>query len=158
MEGVIKMSGKNVNAFKGFVPPFPKAMPKINDDYKAGVKKLLGQMSEMQKSSVESSKEQWNKFFDQVLEMQDTVIESMSDDPISISWLLFGKPYAVSPKEFLKQMKEIEKMTNAHVMEQVDSFVEFSRKKIEMYSAMLGTVVTKAEAPAQADESAEEAK
>ena len=192
MKGVTKMSNKNTTngfmpMFQGMmpmmptmpamppVPPLPP-MPFLNgqgwlsksgkddadarlDDFKSNVKTYWEKNIDMQKSSVDASKEQWNQFFDHIIDMQDTFVASLSDDAWSLPFL---PAFSMSPKEFMEQVQEFQKMMKDHFVEQADSFADFVIKGQEQAYNMVdaamenGKKEKETEAPALAEGETEE--
>ena len=74
---------------------------------------------DLQKSSIDNSKDQYDQFFTYVQETRDSFAESL---PETMPWMpAWFKP----PKSVRKSMKEWENMANEHFKEQVDSWTEF---------------------------------
>ena len=96
------------------------------DDFKSNMDKFCEQVMDMQKTSMDNTKDQWNKFFEYMMDMQDTFAESLPDEVPTLPG--FPQLPGISPKEFMKQVKEFQKMANDHIVEQADSVVDFSRK------------------------------
>ena len=133
------------------IPPMPM-MKKLNEkwneqkndegtkvrkeDFKSGVMTFWEQVIEMQKSTVEASRDQWNQFFKHSMDMQETFASVLPDETPS----LFGLP-AVSPKEFMKKMKEFQELSNTHFVEQADSVVDFCFKGKEQIRDMVSTAM-----------------
>ena len=190
MEGVYSMSNKKNNAngfmpmFQGMMPPMPPmpAMPMMPpmpfmpnreafgfgnkagkddaccEDFKSGMKKFWEQMLDAQKSSMNGAKDQWNQFFEHMMDMQDTFVDSWPDEMPSLPGFPFAP--AMSPKDFMKRMKDFQEMTNAHFMEQADSCVDFyfkgQEKTCDMVNAMADSIkAQKEEAEQTADEGSE---
>ena len=108
----------------------------------------------MQKSAVEASKEQWNQFFEHIMDMQDTFVASLSDDAWSLPWL---PAFSISPKDFMERVQEFQKMTKEHFTEQADPLVDFCFHGQEQVNNLVDAVVDsgekdkKTEDPAQAE-------
>ena len=123
------------------------------DDFKSNMDKFCEQVMDMQKTSMDNTKDQWNKFFEYMMDMQDTFAESLPDEVPTLP----GLPQlpAVSPKEFMKQVKEFQEMVNKYFVEQADSAVEFSRKgqkKVrEVVNKAIDNVKEEKEEPAKAE-------
>lgn len=163
------------NAMKGFMPMFPgmNAMPpmppmpfmppmpeqsfwggKKNDkdvikdqwnDFKANLESYWNQLRDMQDSSTEATKEQWGKFFGQIMEMQEIFAASLPDEIPSLPWLPdFFKP-SMSPRAFMEKVKEFQEMANAHAVEQADSFLDFCKKGQEQAKDMVSEAVKNVE-------------
>lgn len=140
--------------FQGMMPMFPTIMPMPpmpfmpfgtpwgwsgsddNDKTKEGwetfnsnLNAFWKQMKDMYKASLEASKGQWNAYFDQCMEMQESFADSLPDE------MPFFTP--VSPKEYLKKDKEFREKANRQAMEQADSFFEFASKRQEYVEDMI---------------------
>ena len=126
-----KMKGNNgfMSMLGGMLPmppmPFSMGWPGQNDDakskedwgsFKSNLDIFLGQMRDMHKASLDASKEQWNTFFGECMEMEDSLADSMPEE------MPFFMPF--SPKEFLKKDKEFREKANEYFMEQADSFID----------------------------------
>ena len=126
------------NVMKAFVPPMPFvaafwAWPgkKEDDDnskefngkeqwenFKSNVDTFMGQMKDMQKSSMKATKDQWNTFFAQCMDMQESFATSLPEDAPTF--------LPISPKEFVKKDKELREMANKFAIEQTDSFLDYA--------------------------------
>ena len=124
------------------------------DDFKSNAKTYREKNIDMQKSAVDASKEQWNQFFDHIMDMQDTFVASLSEDAWSLPWL---PAFSVSPKDFMERVQEFQKMTKAHLEEQTDSLVDFYFQGQKQVNNLVDSVVDsgdkekKTEEPAQAE-------
>ena len=78
------------------------------------------QMIEMQKTSMDAWKEQWDKAFPQFMEMQDSFIESLPDELVTPP----GMP-VIKPKKVMEKVKEFQEMANEHASEQAESRIDF---------------------------------
>ena len=140
--------------FGGFMPMFPGMMPplppmppmpfmpntdsgwfgmKNNGNNEFGAKmdgwttnmfSFWDQMIDMQKSSIDGNKSQWEQFFAHMMEMQESFADSLPDELPNLP----GMPAAVkkvSPKAVVKKMKEFEELANEHAMEQADTANDF---------------------------------
>ena len=160
------------NAMKGFMPMFPgmNAMPPMPfmppmpeqsfwggkkgdkdilkdqwNDFKANLESYWNQLRDMQDSSTDATKEQWGKFFAQIMEMQEIFAASLPDEIPSLPWVPdFFKP-SMSPRAFMKKVKEFQEMANAHAVEQADSFLDFCKKGQEQAKDMVSEAVKKVE-------------
>ena len=96
------------NKAKDFFPPVP-AWGWDNDeqkakweDFKSNAEKLWNQFEEMQKAAEKSWKQQWDTFFAQLMDIEQTVVDSLPDEKVSVP----GMPVApVSPKEIAEKEK-----------------------------------------------------
>ena len=93
------------------------------ESFKSNMDAFWGQMRNMHKASMESAKGQWNAFFDQCMEMEESFADSLPDE------MPFFTP--VSPKEYLKKEREFREMANKQAMEQADSFFDYAEKRRE---------------------------
>ena len=164
-----KKSKKNENAampmFQGGplpVPPVPFAPPlgawkqtgnqdgakddasEKKENIKSTVKSFWTQQMDMRKSTIESNKEQWNKFFGYLM--------SLPDD---LSSLPYGQLFCMAPKDVMKRLKEFEEMANQHFVEQADSFADFC---IQGEKQLYDFVATAMDSAAKKDDEAEEEK
>ena len=117
-----------------FVPPMP-FMASATSRRSTGDKDSIGEMKsfweqviDMEKSSVDSSREQWNQFFERMMDMEDSFIESMPDDMSSLPGFPFGQMPGISPKKFMKQLKKYQKMANDHLVDQADFYIDLILK------------------------------
>ena len=182
MEGVNSMSRKNdfnkaARMFRGMMPMMPTMpmmpmmppmpfMQNMNggfsfdnsgcEDFKSGAKRFLEQMNDAQKAALDGTKDQWNQFFEHSMEMLDTFADFLPDEAPTLPGLPFT--LGISPKSFMKQVKEFNEMANAHFVEQVDSVVDFCAKGQEkacnLACAVIENVKPKEEGkgePAQAE-------
>ena len=166
MKGEIKMSDK-MNPFKDFMPMFQKPpMPFMPDadswgwfgkedgcevdcknkweDFKSNMETFWEQMQNMRNSALETSKGQWNKFFAQCMEMQETFAASLPEETSSMP----GMP-VMSPKAFMEKIKKFQEMANAHFVEQADSFFDFCKQGDQQVKEMVSEAIECAEAPAE---------
>ena len=95
------------------------------EDFKSNVKTLCEQLEDMQKSSVEATKEQWDIFFDYTSKMQESLIDALPDEAPA------GNPFfpPLPSKDYLKKRKEARDEANEHAKEQVDSFLDYAQKR-----------------------------
>ena len=122
------------------------------ENIKSMLKSFWMQNIDMQKSTVESGREQWKQFFDYMMELQDTISASIPDDTSSLP---FSQLFLISPKAFMKWTKDFQEMANEHFVEQADSFNDFVIKGQEhVYDMVLSAMEGKKEE--QEDDGAEE--
>jgi len=96
------------------------------ETFKSNLKTFWEQMRDMQKSTIDANKEQWDIFFDYTSKMQDAFIDSLPDEAPE------GIPEPpVSPKEYLKKQKEVREMVKDRATEQADSLLDFAKKSQE---------------------------
>ena len=125
---------------------------KKKENIKSTVKSFWTQQMDMRKSTIESNKEQWNKFFGYLMEMQDTFTASLPDD---LSSLPYGQLFCMAPKDVMKRLKEFEEMANQHFVEQADSFADFC---IQGEKQLYDFVATAMDSAAKKEDEAEEEK
>lgn len=157
LRDVINMTNEKCDKFAGFMPkfdgklppmpPMPFPLPKFNkeeaeakkkkgekdiggfmDEFDANMLTFWSQVIDMQKSTIESNRDQWLQTFDQLMEMQDTFADSLPKEFPTIPG--FSAP-SVSPKYLMEELKKFQEMANDHVTEQIDSFVDFYIKSQE---------------------------
>lgn len=173
LKGETTMSKKK-NTKKGFMPKFPAlppmpAMPadfswfgkKVDKeeckdkwgDFKSNVENFWDQMRDMQNSCMDASREQWNMFFGQFLDMQEIFIAALPDE--TPSWIpAFLVP--VSPRAFMEKVKAFQEMANAHAVEQADSFFDFCKQGQQQVKEAVSEAVENAETKVkEAEEAAE---
>ena len=133
---VTKKSESKTQSFY-FVPaPFVPVWEWSNDEsrdekwesFKSNVKTFKEQFEDLQKSSLDAAKEQWDIYFDYTSKMQQTFIDALPDEVPSIP----GFPpifMPVPPKAVLKKGKELREERNKHNKEQFDSEVDYAKKR-----------------------------
>ena len=89
-------------------------------DFKSSVEKLWKQYEDMQKAAKKAWQEQWDTFFTQLMEIQQTVADTLPDEKASLP----GMP-ATSPKEIVEKAKEFQQKANARAVEQADNMFKF---------------------------------
>ena len=89
-------------------------------DFKSSVEKLWKQYEDMQKAAKKAWQEQWDTFFTQLMDIQQTVADTLPDEKASLP----GMP-ATSPKEIVEKAKEFQQKANARAVEQVDNMFKF---------------------------------
>jgi acyl-coenzyme A synthetase/AMP-(fatty) acid ligase len=110
-----------------------KDVDKWVDDFDGNMLTFWDQFIDMQKSSIESSKAQWQQFFDKLIEMQDSFADSLPEEvPVMPGFPAFP----VKPKYMMEQLKQFEKMSNDHLTEQADSVADFYIKSQEQTREM----------------------
>ena len=123
------------------------------DNFKSMLKAFLMQSIDIQKSSVENGRNQWNQFFDYMMELQDTFSASAPEEDASLPCT---QMFAISPKFFMQWMKDFQVMANEHFMEQADSLADFfiqgQQQFYDMVSSAMESTETKKEAEAEADD------
>lgn len=148
----MKMSKKKPAApFFGFLPAMQFKEGEENydnakewrDELKSNMKTFWEQKIEMQKSSIEASKEQWNRYFGYLMDIEETFASSLPEKAPALP----GCPaFPLSPKEFMNRVMEFQKMSNKHFIEQADSAVDFFFKGQDM---IRDAVYAEAEEPAE---------
>lgn len=136
---------------------------KTMDEFESNLLTFWDQIIDMQKSAIETSRDQWEQFFDQMMEMQDTFIDSLPKEAPSVP----GLPTApVTPQEAMEKVKDFQELAKDHVKEQADSYADFVIKRQEKTLEVVNEVVDKvseqrqeiAKEAEEAKEAAEEAK
>ena len=163
MKGENKMGKKK---YRGFRPVFQNGVfPKpfapretaedknsaeeenVNNTQKENIKSTLKsawkQKTDRKKSNADNRREQWKKYFDYRMELQDTFTDFLPDDISALPALLQKLP--VSPKDFMKQLKEFQIMANEHFLEQVDSLMDFYFKGQERIYDLVALAMEKKE-------------
>ncbi len=128
---------------------------------KSSIPTYWDKMIEMQKSTMEASRDQYNQFFEHMMDMEDTFASSLSEDAIS---LLGIAAFAMSPKEFMNWVKQFQEARNAYFVERVDAQFNFFFKKQEQVREMVDSAAKNGtkkkedaeKAEAEQDEAAEE--
>ena len=83
-------------------------------EFRSNMEKMWDQFQDLQKATKETAEKQWGKIFPQLMEMQQTVADSLSDEKATLP----GMPSApFSPKEFVEKAKEIQEKINEHAVE-----------------------------------------
>jgi hypothetical protein len=80
---------------------------------------------DLQKSSIDRSKDQYDQFFTYIQDMMDDFVESLPEE------LPGMPPCPITPKDFRKSMKEWEEMINDYFKEQAGSWTDFAIKSQE---------------------------
>ncbi len=102
-----------------------KKSKKKAKEFSAEIKSFWEKGIDLQKSSLDKSKDQYDQFFDSMQDAMDSFAEALPED---LPWML---PCFASPKSFRKQMKEWEQMANDYFKEQADTFADFAIKSQE---------------------------
>jgi len=111
------------------------------DNCDSNMMTFWNQMIELQKSQIQSTRDQWMQFFDQLLEMQDTFAKNLPEElPVPPGFPAFP----ISPRYMMEQLKKYEEMSNDHFTEQADSLADFCIKSQEQSREVANTVVDKA--------------
>ena len=90
------------------------------EEFKTNVDSFWDQMIQMQKTSMEAWKEQWNRVFPNLMEMQEKFADSLPEELPALP----GMP-AVKPKKVMEKVKEFQEMANKHAMEQAEARIDF---------------------------------
>ena len=106
---------------------FPSFTEK-NDDSNDNMMTFWDQLIDLQKSSIESSREQWDEFTDKVMEMENTFADSL---PEKFPTLPGFAPLTFSPKDVMKQWQAFEEKAKEQFMDQADSFAKMYIKNQE---------------------------
>ena len=147
-----KMMKNFASMWQGMMPPMPRMpfMPGADwfggdkedmglpmGDFMPGMKSFWEQTIEMQKSSIDGSRDQWKQFFNYMMEMHENFEEFMPEELPAMPGMPFAQMFPMSPKSFAKKMKEFQEMANEHFMEQADSMTDFfikgQKKACEMF-------------------------
>jgi len=163
--------------FPGMMPPMPPMMPPMmgafptwdwsgaasqeNSSAKAqefatNMKSYWEKALDMRKSSIDGSKDQYTQFFSNLMDMQDGFTASLPEEVPTIPGM---PPLPVSPKAFMESMKEFEELANEHIVDQMDSCVDFYFQSAQMACDMIPEAVAEeaAEVEVEIDEVVEEA-
>ena len=140
------------------LPPMPGAFPwswngssqrgsrgDKAQELSSNMKSFWEKSIDMQQSSFDSSKDQYGQFFTSMMDLRDSFAESLPDQMPTIPGM---PPLPISPKSFMKSMKEWEEMLNEYFVEQTDSWTDFYIQSARKACGML---------PEGPDESEEEA-
>ncbi len=123
------------------MPPMPfMPVPRMDDrmdDINANAKKMWDQIIDMQKSSIESSREQWDEFTDKLMEMESSFADSLPDE---LPTLPGFAPWPMSPKAMMKHWQEFEERSKEHLMDQADSVATFYIESQERSRDMAASV------------------
>ena len=112
------------------------------EEFKSTVDTFWDQMIEMQKTSMEAWKEQWDKAFPQLMEMQDKITDNLPEELPTPP----GAPVnPIKPKEVMSKVREFQEMANQHAVEQADSALDFCKKGQEQVKATVTETVDKNE-------------
>ncbi len=100
----------------------------IMDEFDGSMLTFWDQIIEMQKSTIESNREQWMQAFDYLMKMEDTFTDSLPETLPALP----GLPAPpVNPKYLMKELKRFQEMSNDHFTEQADAFAKFYIKSQE---------------------------
>ena len=135
----------------------PKKNPedtKRKESFRSNMKTFWEQTIDMQRSTVEAARDQWNQFFKYMLDMQETFAESLPEEAPALPGL---PAFPLSPKEAMEWVMEFEEMTNSHMVEQADSLADYSIKGQEKVCDMVNAAVENAKEKKEKEEAKEEA-
>ena len=90
-----------------------------SQEFKADFKARWEKAIDMQKSSIDGSKGQYEQFFAHMMDLQDDFAEAL---PEELPWM---PSWVQSPKSVRKSVKEFQKMANEHFIEQADAWTGF---------------------------------
>jgi 5,10-methenyltetrahydromethanopterin hydrogenase len=111
-------------------------------DFRANMETFFDQMQEIQKTVIEARKETWNKIFPKLMEMQDKITDNLPEELPTPP----GAPVnPIKPKEVMSKVKEFQEMANQHAVEQADSALDFCKKGQEQVKATVTETVDKIE-------------
>ncbi len=108
------------------------------ENIKSTVNKLWEQLEDMQKESIDASKKQWDTFFNQTVKMQESFIDSLPDEAPSVP----GLPPMPAPP---KKRKELREERNKRNKEQIDSFLDYAKKRQDYIKDAITDGMNKAE-------------
>lgn len=136
------MSNKNMpKALFPFMPNWGWDEEKVKEQwngFEAGMEKLWDQKQAMYKDARNASKEQWDHFFSQCMEMEQTFVDMLPDEAISLP----GLPACpVSPKEFVEKAKELKEKANDEAVERVDHMYERRVERSKLAKKMVSESV-----------------
>jgi predicted transcriptional regulator len=115
-------------------------------NFKSTMETFLDQVQEMQKTAMEARKEQWNKTFAQLMEMQDNFAANLPEEFPTLP----GMPASpVTPKEVMNKVKDFQETVNKHAIEQADSRIEFIKKGQEQVKEIVTDAVKSVEEKAE---------
>ena len=114
-----------------FVPVWEWSNDEVRDEkwesFKSNAKKIGEQLRDMQMSSIDATRKQWDIFFDGTSKMQESFIDSLPDEAPAFPGF---PPFLPLPtKAALKKGKEARDERNRQNKEQFDSFVDDAKKR-----------------------------
>ena len=118
---------------KSFVPPMPVPVWNGNtdeqkeqwEDFKSYMETFWDQLQELQRTTVETWKKQWEKAFPQFMDMHDNFAAYLPDELPTLP----GMPACpLSPKYLMDKMKDFREMANKHAVEQTETFLDFVKQ------------------------------
>ena len=112
------------------------------ENIKSTVNTLWKQIEDIQKESIDASKKQWDTFFNQTVKMQESFIDSLPDEAPSVPGL---PPMPAPPKKQLKKGKELREERNKRNKEQIDSFLDYAKKRQDYIKDAITDGMNKAE-------------
>ena len=120
--------------------PFDSSVKKWMDDFSVNMQTFWNQLGDMQKSSIESSRDMTHQFFDQLIEMQKSFANSLPEEfPV-----LPGFPkWPISPKSLIEEFNKFLQMSEKLAVAQADSFADFCLKGQEQTREMTNAVTDK---------------
>ena len=121
---------------------------KQKENVKSTLKSAWKQKNDRKKSSVDNRREQWKRYFDYRIKMQDTFAASLPDDLSGLPPFLQMLP--MSPRAFMEQVKEFQILANEHFIEQADSVMDFFLKGQEQFFDLVSAAMDKKEEDASA--------
>ena len=113
------------------------------------------QMRNAQKMTMDAYKQQWDKAFPKMMEMQKSFAAVLPDTVPSLP----GMPsLGISPRAMMEKVNEFQEIVNEHAMEQAESFQDFCMKGQEQAKSIISKTVESIENQvAEAGENSEEA-
>ena len=142
--------GDKKKTMKAFMAIAPWLMYEDKDEvkqqwksFKGTVEKYFEQLQDIQQTVIEARKEQWNKIFPKLLEMQDNFAAALPQQ-------LPGAPEGtITPKKAVEKVKEFQIMANNHAMEQAESVIDFCKQGQEKVKEAVTDAVSSIEEKAE---------
>ena len=106
------------------------------EDFGAGLMNAWKQANDVQKATMDGMKDQWNAFFENSMQMWDSIAETLPDELPALPGL--PKP-PVSPKKTVKQAKKLAEKVNKNLVEQADAVANIVTKQNEHVADMAAT-------------------
>ena len=121
---------------------------KQKENVKSTLKSAWKQKRDRKKTTADNRREQWKRYFDYRIKMQDTFAASLPDDLSGLPPFLQMLP--MSPRAFMEQVKEFQILANEHFIEQADSVMDFFLKGQEQFFDLVSAAMDKKEEDASA--------
>ena len=117
----------------GRMPPMPPipfpVFGGLTDSFSDSSMEHWDRIFEIRKSSLDATRDYWMRFFEDFMDAEDSFADSLPD---GVTMSPFG-PWAISPKQLMKQAREFQEMTLEHFVKIADSIVDFYIQSQEMY-------------------------